>query len=279
MMTAPAANRQGLTDYATSQRIELADAANSRRCGNLLAEHHPEIAASTFDVMGGCAIFAGVGSPITQAIGLGMSGAVSDEDMYRMEQFFESRGARTEVETSPHSHASLRDAYDRRGYRLLEWTNVLCQRLDSAGLDVEPPPGVEIRRARLDQADLLASLLVQGFAAELSQEMMLQLGVMGAALFRASAAGFIAYVDGHPAGGGNVFVHNGVAGAMGAATIPEFRRRGVQTALLNARLDYARSQGCDLAYTITGPGSGSQRNAERTGFEVVYTRSKMFKSP
>jgi hypothetical protein len=32
--------------------------------------------------------------------------------------------------------------------------------------------------------------------------------------------------------------------------------------------------GCDLAMVCTEPGSGSQRNAERQGFQIAYTRIK-----
>jgi GNAT superfamily N-acetyltransferase len=263
------------TDHELSRRIELADAANSRRCGNTLAEHHPDMGACTMDVGGGCAIFAGVGSPVTQAIGLGMGGEVTAADMDGMERFFESRGARVEVECSPLCHATLRDHFDARGYRALEWSNVLFQRLSPSPV-AAPAAGVEIRRATKDQAELWASLLCQGFAEDLG-EASLTLMLVGKTLFLAAAAGFIAYVDGQPAGGATIFVHEGVAGAMGAATLSKFRRRGVQSALLDARLEFARSEGCDLAYTITAPGSGSQRNVERAGFRVAYTRTKFYK--
>jgi GNAT superfamily N-acetyltransferase len=263
------------TDHDLSCRIELADAANSRACGNTLAQHHPDIGACTMDVAGGCAIYAGVGSPITQAIGLGMDVEVTTADMDCLEQFFESRGARVEVETSPLCHATLRDQFDARAYRTLEWSNVLFQR--STDTPVKPPAaGVEIKRATVDQADLWASLLCQGFAEDLG-EAALALMLVGKTLFLAAAAGYIAYVDGQPAGGAALFIHEGVAGLMGAATLSKFRRRGVQSALLNARLDLAREQGCDMAYTITAPGSGSQRNVERAGFQVAYTRTKFYK--
>jgi hypothetical protein len=51
----------------------------------------------------------------------------------------------------------------------------------------------------------------------------------------------------------------------------------VQSALLSARLDQGRQAGCDLAVICTQPGSGSQRNAERQGFSVVYARTMMGK--
>lgn len=276
-------------DHALARRIELADAANSRRCGEMLAASHPDMGACTLDVAGiagadavagtagrdgGYAIFAGVGSPMTQAIGLGMSRPVTAVEMDAMERFFESRGSRTEVECSPFCDASLLEQFNQRGYRPFEWSNVLFQRL-SSGVPPELPPGVEIRQATIDDADLWAELLCRGFAEELGETAM-QLMPVGKALFQAAAAGYIATVDGEPAGGATLFIHDDVAGLMGAATLGRYRRRGVQLALLQVRVDYARRHGCDLAYTITAPGSGSQRNVERAGFRVAYTRTKFY---
>jgi len=60
----------------------------------------------------------------------------------------------------------------------------------------------------------------------------------------------------------------------GASTDPPFRGRGAQNALLAIRLRYAMSLGCDLAMMGALPGSASQRNAERQGFRIAYTRIK-----
>jgi ribosomal protein S18 acetylase RimI-like enzyme len=56
--------------------------------------------------------------------------------------------------------------------------------------------------------------------------------------------------------------------------VPEGRRRGAQQALLDARLRAAAARGCDLAMVVTAAGSASQRNSERNGFKVAYTRTK-----
>jgi hypothetical protein len=37
---------------------------------------------------------------------------------------------------------------------------------------------------------------------------------------------------------------------------------------------YAADRGCDLAMMVAEAGSESQRNAERQGFRVAYTRMK-----
>ena len=52
------------------------------------------------------------------------------------------------------------------------------------------------------------------------------------------------------------------------------RRRGLQGALLQERMRYAFEHGCDLAMMVAQAGSESQRNAERKGFRVAYTRIK-----
>jgi hypothetical protein len=55
--------------------------------------------------------------------------------------------------------------------------------------------------------------------------------------------------------------------------LPVFRRRGVQTALLRRRLADAYEAGCELALLTTSPGSKSQENGHRQGFELLYSRA------
>ena len=85
---------------------------------------------------------------------------------------------------------------------------------------------------------------------------------------------FVAEVDGVPAATGAMTLHEGVALFAGASSVPALRRRGAQAALLAARLQFARANGCDLAMMVAAPGSTSQLNAERAGFRPCYTRTK-----
>ena len=70
-------------------------------------------------------------------------------------------------------------------------------------------------------------------------------------------------------------MHGGVAEFGGASTRVAYRKRGVQTALLRHRLDAAYTLGCDLAMVMTTPGTVSQRNVQRAGFDVAYTKAIM----
>jgi GNAT superfamily N-acetyltransferase len=85
---------------------------------------------------------------------------------------------------------------------------------------------------------------------------------------------FLAEADGKPGAAGVLCLHEGVALFAGSSTVPEQRGRGLQTALLEERMRYAWGHGYDLAMIVASPGSQSQRNAERKGFQIAYTRTK-----
>ena len=85
---------------------------------------------------------------------------------------------------------------------------------------------------------------------------------------------FLAELDDRPIATAALVVQDGVALLAGASTIPDARGRGAQNALLAERLRYAAERGCDVAMMGALPGSGSQRNAERNGFRIAYTRIK-----
>jgi ribosomal protein S18 acetylase RimI-like enzyme len=68
-----------------------------------------------------------------------------------------------------------------------------------------------------------------------------------------------------------------VLGIAGTATLPAFRRRGVQTAIAIQTMEDA-SDDVDLATATTAPGSTSQRTFERLGFRVLYTRAILVKA-
>jgi GNAT superfamily N-acetyltransferase len=91
---------------------------------------------------------------------------------------------------------------------------------------------------------------------------------------KTSGFSFLAELDGDRVAAGGLTLHDRVALLAGASTIPEARRKGAQNALLDARLRFAALRGCDIAMMCALPGSASQRNAERHGFRIAYTRIK-----
>ena len=91
---------------------------------------------------------------------------------------------------------------------------------------------------------------------------------------------FLARIEDKVVGGcgGRVIPEARIAAFFGTATLPEYRGRGVQTALIAQRLHEAALAGCEYAVVSTMPGSGSQRNMERRGFRVAYTKTVMLRT-
>ncbi len=258
-------------DLTMARRLEWAEAQGTADCARHVAAHEP--GAGVEEIGGGWAISVGTGSPLNKATGLGLHGPVMAAELDRVEEFLRPRGGRVVIDLCPIADQSLIDLLQARGYTAAEFENVLVLAMN-AGLPPEDGYGrdVEVRPARADEAELWARIVGQGFSGDqpVSDEMVR----FGLSFFGAGRAQpYLAFVDGRPAAGGGMGVRDGLVSLFGAATLPEFRKRGVQTAMIRCRLGAAR--GCDLARTCTRPGTTSQRNAERLGFRVMYTKPQM----
>jgi GNAT superfamily N-acetyltransferase len=260
-------------DLALARRLEGAEAAAGIGAARALSRLRPDSGATAERIAGGWAIFAGKESPITQAFAIGLEGPVEAGEMDRLEGFFRSRGAAVNIEHCPHADASVARHYTERGYRPAEFSNTLYRPLSPGEAFPEPPAGVEVRAIAPEEADLWSRTACQGFAGLFPVTAEL-LEIVACVARSPLSVYFLAAIDGVPAGAAAFCVHEGVAVVNGASTLPELRRRGVQRALLLARLERAARAGCDLAMTNTQPGSGSQRNAERLGFRVAHSRTK-----
>ena len=241
--------------FALARRLEDADAAvNARFAGQV------EDAAA---VAGGMAVFCGVNSPLTQAIAVGMGGYVEETEIDRMEEFFRARGSGISIDLCPYAQGFFVESLSSRGYRIAEFTNKLIRPV----ISIEPATGPPVR-INADES-LWSRTLARGFF-ERDEISALELRIFEM-MFRGSTA-LISEIDGQPAGGGAFAVHDGIALFFSDATVTAARGKGVQPAVIQARLALAAEQGCDLAMASTTPGSISQRNYERLGFQVVYTR-------
>jgi len=263
-------------DLALARRIELAEARAAVDGVETFERLRPGGSAAVEPIAGGYAVYCGANSPATQAIGLGLDGAVSEEEFDRLEAFYRSRGEPVRVETCPLADASLIEHFGRRKYRVTEFSNVmallLC-RADFPTTKLDPPAGISIEKVGREQIDLWRLTVAQGFSGHLpvTQEILEVTRMFG---LGPTVECYLARVESAVAGGATLAIRDGVAGLFGASTLPAFRNRGVQTALLGVRLARAAAARCDLAVCLAQPGSTSQRNVMRKGFSVLYTRVK-----
>ena len=247
-----------LADACTSARHRLGDGVFITRLG------------------GGVATFTEPGSPLNKVAGLGFGGPLADEDLGVVEAAYATRGVPAQVEVSTLADPSIVKQLTGRGYLLVGFENVLGLELPARGLTTAPDIRIELSDPH--QFDMWLDVVVSGFASPDIQGLPPHEQYDRAVLDRimrdfSKARGvsrYIALRDGTPAGAGVMRIDEGVAQLGGAATLPAHRRRGVQTTLISARLADAARQACDIAVVTTQPGSKSQQNLQRLGFEVLY---------
>jgi GNAT superfamily N-acetyltransferase len=239
--------------------------------------------AFVMPIAAGVACYAEEGSPLNKIAGLGFGGVPGSDELGEIEQAFAVRASATHVELSNLADPEIGAALTSRGYQLVSFENVLGRSLDG---EQQPhtAPGIEVKPS--DDPAAWLDVIVDGFAhpdvegvpshEDFPREVIEK--AIGD-IEQAGATPYLAYRDGVVAGGGSMRISDGVAQLTGAATSPAHRRRGVQTALLSARLADAARAGADVAVVTTQPGSKSQQNVQSRGFHLLYTRAVLVKPP
>lgn len=230
-------------------------------------------------VAGGFACFAEPNSPMNKVVGLGFDGLPDEAVLGEIERAFAARGSATQVELSNLADPEVTALLSGRGYRLEEFENVLGRPVGD-----EPAPVSDVQVRRADDLTAWVNVVVEGFAhpdgeGPVSHEQFPADIVERAErdMEKAGATAYVALCDSVIAGGAMMRVAGSIAQLAGAATAPAYRRRGVQAALLATRLHEAAGAGCEIAVVTTAPGSKSQHNVQRRGFQLLYTRAILVK--
>lgn len=260
------------SDLALARRLERAEARACVQFAEARRQTYPESGAEWMECGGAYAVFDGIDSPVTQTFGLGIFETLKGETLDVIERFFIERGAPVQHEVSPLAGVAALDLLCARNYRPIEISNVLYRTVEKPTL--EDPGSIKVRIVGPEETELWTDVNVRGWTHEHPEflDSVRQIGIVMSR--REESLCFLAEVDSQPGAAGVLFLHEGIALLGGAATVPELRRRGLQAALLRERLRHAFESGCDLAVMVAEAGSNSQRNAERKGFRVAYTRTK-----
>jgi GNAT superfamily N-acetyltransferase len=262
------------SDLELARRLERAEAESCARFVEARARAFPESGAAWIDVAGTYAMYDGASSPVTQTFGLGLFETATVPDLEKIESFFEDRGAPVIHEVSPLAGIPIFALLNQRRYQPVELSSVMYRPLGcSTGSSSQAGKSVHVRVISGDEHDVWLQTAAKGWS-EIADLADFIGGSDRVWTGRENTVSFLAELDGQPIAADALCITAGVAVLAGACTIPEARKRGAQLALLDARLGYAASHGCDIALLCAAPGSASQRNGERHGFRIAYTRTK-----
>jgi GNAT superfamily N-acetyltransferase len=267
-------------DVATAARIERSEVEITRVMATsvIASGHAPDGFVRALDA--GVAAFVREGSPMNKVIGVGIEAPIDPMTLALVEAAMRTRGEPVRIElptlAMPESGAWL----TARGYRLLGFENVLVRPLSipvgggagGSGVRVEGVTAASVRSWRDTTVEAVAAADATGMPVDhLSREAIA--AVIDDVLECGDFERYLAFVDGVLAGAASMRIHDGVASLTGSATLPAHRRRGVQAALIVARLAEAAARGADLATITTAPGSQSQANVMKHGFALGHARA------
>jgi GNAT superfamily N-acetyltransferase len=246
-------------------RLERAEAEQLARAG-------APGPAGALEVAGGLAVSKGPRSQASAAFGLGLAGPVPRSALDQVEAHLGASGGAVRVELCPHADPSLSGELARRGYRVERLHLVLARPV----LPLPAPAAAipEVRPIRAGEERAFAEVFARAHlgCAPASDEEADDLLAIG----RAEGSGALAaFEDGRVVAVAVVSARDGVAALSCAGVLPAWRGRGIQLALVRARLAWAAGHGCHVAAATTAPGSTSQRTLERAGFRVVYPKAVM----
>jgi len=263
-----------------ARKIEGAEARLSADIAESVQVRRPGSRALIEAVAGGVAVFTGPSSPINKMIGVGFEGLPEPARLDQVERLFAARGSPVQAEVSTLADPALHALLSARGYILIGFENVMVKPLGTADRSVAPA-GFELRPIDESDTAFWATMLVDGFSTPDAQgvpaEQLPPRGVLeeliGDMTDVPDQRRYAVFHEGVMVAGASMRIDGGIAQLAGSATLPTFRRRGLQTALVRHRLADAAERGCTIAVVTTAPGSKSQENMHRQGFSLGYSRA------
>lgn len=194
------------------------------------------------------------------------------EDMLQVEPiaaWFRVRGLKPQVDISPHQASpDLLARLAGLGLAQTGFLNLMFGKPNRG--EASPPPGVEVEAYAGEGLAEFARLAV------LVQQIVPADQAKWQGVIREEYAGwrcYVARVGGAPAGHIAMRIAGDTAVMMSAETSPPYRGFGCQTALLQRCVQDAAEAGCSLVMCAVYPGTTSQRNVERAGLRVAYTKA------
>lgn len=249
------------------------------------AEMTAEAALLSEQIAGGWMSFGGRGSWMNQAVGLGLNGPVDPADVDRLIDFYASRGIQPKVELCPFADPTLVTALSDRGFRIREFENVMA-RNQKPGEDLRAlhpygwPENLEIVTVDTSdrgQVETFIDVSTSGFRPVGSPVSAPLKKATESYVTQPRCLSYIAMVEGKVVGGSGLDIGKKIACLMGTSVLPDWRKRGIQAALIIKRLEVARERGITLACIHSLPGIPTERNATRLGFSMAYTKAIMVK--
>ncbi|HWW99411.1 GNAT family N-acetyltransferase [Collimonas sp.] len=282
-----------LTAPELAHILEFAEASHLRRQADAYRTWSGDTRARAVAVCGGVAALTepAFGRKLNHVTGAGMVASFKVSELAELESMYAAQGLETQIDLCPHAHGGTLALLAERGYAVNAFSNTYVCDLTAPGARSAIANGIgaiassiEVSGDRDWVGASFAAHSVAGFSVQaVNRPPALLEALAQIALHRDDTRLFAASIDGQIAGTAGMSLIETPAGLLAhlyiASTLPAWRGRGVQLALLHARLDAGRDAGCTLASVTARPANASARNTERAGFSLAYSKATFSKRP
>ncbi|GGC67778.1 GNAT family N-acetyltransferase [Undibacterium terreum] len=261
-------------------RLERAEAQHLKLQVETCALLQPEMGAHTVAIGGGVAAFTATayGRKLNHVTGFGLGSSIPETDLLALEAAYARLGLATEIDICPYIHADALQLLAARGYVVNAFSNTYVKVLGDSLNGSPPDSGVQVETVTAANSEDFVAACIAGFSLQTHTRPRALLDILArVAIARDDTRLYIARVDGEIAGSAGLALIDSADTAVAhlyiASTLPAYRGRGIQQALLQARLADAQNAGFKLASITARPSNTSARNALRAGFDLAYSKS------
>jgi GNAT superfamily N-acetyltransferase len=261
-------------------QLEQTEARHLERQVEACTRLRPDLGARVMSVAGGIAAFTAreYGRKLNHATGCGLDVALSEHELTAMEKAYAKLGLAPEIDLCPFVNRDVLQLLASRGYAANASSNTYAKVLDHLPLESRANPSIEIEVLNAANRESFFAASVAGFSTEEHRRPAVLLQVLAQiAMIRDDTRLYLARVNGQIAGTAGLALIDlpdiAAAYLYIASTLLAYRGRGVQLALIQARLADAKRAGAKIASITARPAGASSRNALRAGFELAYTKS------
>ena len=245
--------------------IERAEVAGLEHMLRSARRQFPEILPDGVQIGGGIAIYAGIDSPLSEATGIGVDTRAGEAEADELTRYYEERDMPPRVRVSPLADPKFVRALIARGYKPLEYENMLVA--DLIALDAQ-------RDMRVEKANDLESwsrASAEAFAKREPTAKEVQVARLICTVPETIAVEV--RESGSIVATACLSVEGPIASFFAASTHSSMRGRGLHRAVVADRMARATQLGAKIGRVTAAPASSSEQNFRRAGFVPLYTRT------
>jgi len=208
----------------------------------------------------------------SRCVGLGFDEPVTEAMIDELEAFYREHGVPPRIDACPFADAQLFEILRQRGYSVEFFMNTWFRNAEP--VDFEPSPSISVTLARNEDRAQWRDTMGRGFAN--SDEIGLD-PIAETSSQLPDKLRFLAHIEGEAGGAAAAQICDGIGLVNGASTRVGYRRRGIQQALLAARVNHLAGK-CELLTVTSTPGAASERNIQRFGFQLAHTKPVLLRA-